>query len=311
MDFNLVFSNLLGLFLLIGVGYLAVRLGVVPASSSKSLTALLMNITTPATVFVSLIRPFEASFLTDGVTIILLAALLFLLFALTAWLAARLLGVREGRRGIWMFACIFCNNGFMGFPIALALFQEEGLTLAVILGIPFNLLVYTLGAKLVCMDRIQDARNAPISWRSVLLNNVNIAMVLGLVFYIGRILVPTALMTPLTYLSNVTTPLSMLITGITLANGSFAALFKDRDVITASLMRLLVFPLLTWAIMLPLPIANPLVCAVTLVIMAMPAPALATILAEHYGGNAKLGSQIVFLSSLLCMVTIPLITMLL
>ena len=129
----------------------------------------------------------------------------------------------------------------MGFPVALALFGEEGLALAVMFGVPFNLLVYTLGVRMVCADCGTDAQ--PVNLVRTLLSNINIALILSLIFYVGQIPLPEALMTPVTHLSNVTTPLSMFVTGMALASGKGAELFRDKDAYTATGMRLMVVPL--------------------------------------------------------------------
>lgn len=306
-----VFSNLAGLFLLIAVGYAAVKLHILPASSTKMLSSLLMQITLPATVLVSLVRPFDASFIRDGILIAIAGTGLFLLYGLLAALLAPLFRVPQGRRGVWIFSGMFSNNGFMGFPVALALFHEEGLALAVFLGIPFNLLAYTLGAKLMCMDHgTEDASSTP-SWRSILFTSVNCATVLGLVLYLAQISIPSVLSTPLTHLSNITTPLSMLVTGMNLTGGRASDLLRDRDAFSVSFVRLLFFPVLTWAILQLLPISNPLIVGVTLIIMAMPSPAISAILAENYHSDKEFAARAVFLSSLLCLITIPLISLLL
>ena len=117
--------------------------------------------------------------------------------------------------------------------------------------------------------------------------------------------------TPLTYLADVTTPLSMLIIGMNLTGGSVSALLRNWDVLSSAFLRLLFLPLLTWGILMLLPVEDPLVIGVTLIIMAMPSPAVTSILAETYGGDTQFASEAVFLSSLLCLVTIPLISLLL
>jgi hypothetical protein len=86
---------------------------------------------------------------------------------------------------------------------------------------------------------------------------------------------------------------------------------RDKDAVTASLTRLVVFPLLTWLLVRPVPLSNPLVMCVLLIIMAMPSPAAAVVMGEQYHGCVELGARTVFLSSLLCIVTTPLIAMLL
>ena len=190
LDIRDVFSNLFGLFLLIGVGYGTVRLRVLPASASKMLSSLLMNVTMPATIFTSLVRPYDPAFLRAGLLEVVLGLALYILYGVISALLARPFRVTRERRGLWTFACAFNNNGFMGFPIALALFGEEGLALAVFLGIPFNLLAYTTGATLICMDRSAAGDAPPVSWRSILLTVVNGATLLGLILYAAQIPTP-------------------------------------------------------------------------------------------------------------------------
>ena len=310
LDIRDVFSSLFGLFLLIGVGYAAVQLQVLPASASTMLSRLLMNVTMPATIFTSLVQPYNPTFLHEGIVTAVLGGALFLLYGGISALAVRLFRVPQGRRGVWIFSCTFSNNGFMGFPIALALFGQEGLALALFLGIPFNLLAYTSGAWFISMDRTAAGDRPPVSWRSILLTAANAATLLGLLFYAAQIPIPAAVQAPLDYLSNVTTPLSMLIIGMNLTGRRFSELFRDRDAFSASFLRLLLLPLLTWGILSLLPL-TPLMNGVILIIMAMPAPALASLLSETYEGNTQFAAEVIFLSSLLCLATIPLISLLL
>ena len=310
-NLSALLSNLVGLFLLTGVGFLAVRLRVLPVESSKPMSTLLMKITLPATVFASMIRPFDPEFLSSGVAALLISALLFPLYAALSLPLSRLFRVPEGRRGMWCCCTTFCNNGFMGFPVVYAIFGDDGLILAVLMGIPFNLLVYTLGAKMVCMDIPKGNSHGSLSLRCALFSPINAAIVLSLIFYLGQIPVPGPILTPIQHLSNVTTPLSMFVTGMNLAQGTISDTIRDRDAISACAVRLLLFPVIAWAITLPFPSLSPLVVGVTLIIMAMPSPTVSTIMGEQYGGCTQVGARIVFLFSLLCILTIPLISLLL
>ncbi|MGE4276355.1 MAG: AEC family transporter [Lawsonibacter sp.] len=311
LSFSLLFSNLIGLFSLIGVGFLLVRVNLIPASASGSMTALLMKVTLPASIFSSMIRPFDMGFFRDAVVIFFIGFGFFLGYAGLSWLLSRLFRVPKGRRGMWMECCTFCNNGFMGFPVAYAIFGDEGLALAVILGISFNLLIYTLGAKMVALDQPEGGQAPQVSWSKVMFSVINFTIVLSLLFYCFQIPVPAAVFTPIQHLANVTTPLSMLITGMNLAESRLSDVIFDRDAITASFVRLLVFPILTWALLRLLPVSNPLVLGVTLIIMSMPSAAVSVAMGEQYNGCTELGARAVFLSSLLCIVTIPMISLLL
>lgn len=302
-------TNLVGLFLLLGAGFLSVRVKLVPAEATGHFTALLMKVTLPATIFTAMLRPFDAAFLKDSVVIFLLGFCLFLASALIALPAARLFRVPQGGRGMWMMCCTFCNNGFMGYPVILALFGEDALALAAMMGIAFNLLVYTLGAKQILLDA-PAGQEMSLSWRKLLCTGVNGATLLGLVFFCLQLEVPSAVLTPIQNLANVTTPLSMFLIGMTLAKGSIGEAFRDRSAFSACFMRLLVMPVLTWAVLKVLPLGSSMIANVVLITMAMPAPAASTVQAEQYGCNATLSARIVFLSSLLCIVTIPLVALL-
>ncbi len=309
MDMAVLLSNLIGLFLLIGVGFFAVRAGLLPAEASKPLSALLMKITVPATIITSMLRPFDPNFMKLGMSIILVGTVMFPLFGALSLVLSRLLRVPDGRRGMWCCCATFCNNGFMGFPVALALFGEEGLALTVMLSIPFNFLMYSLGTKMVCMDRTGEAK--PLSWGRAVLNVVNLSMAVGLALYITQLQLPQAVLTPLNYLADASTPLSMIVTGINLSQGRASDVLRDRDALTASAMRLLAFPLLAWTVMRLAPGLNSLVLGAALINLAMPAPAATTFLGEEYGGCTQLAARSVFLSSLLSLATIPLISLLL
>ena len=291
------------------MGFLAVRLKVMPVEASKPLSSMLMKVTLPATVFASLIRPFDAEFLKLGAAAIALSLLFFSLFSVLSLPLSRLFRVPEGRRGMWCCCASYSNTGFMGFPVAYALFGDEGLILAVLINIPFNFLLYSVGVWMVCKD-VPGAKGT-FSLRKILISPPNAGMLLGLIFYFAQLSVPEAVFTPIQHLSNVTTPLSMLVTGMNLAQGRVSDVIRDRDAVTSSLSRLLIFPVCAWAVMRLIPGLDALVLGVTLVIMAMPSPAATPIIGEQYNGNVQLGARVVFLSSLLCIVTLPLVSLLL
>ena len=333
LDFMVVFSNLLGLFLLIGAGYLAARLRILPKEASPYFSTLLLKITLPCTIFISLAtKEYDPSFIKDSLLTLGIGLVAFPAMQLLGSAGARLLRVPEGKRGIWAYGCAYPNTGFMGFPICLALFGAEGLALAVIYNITFNIYVYSIGAMAIAGDASDAAGDAgdsagavPVSGsagrkgnragrpslKKVLFTGINFSVLLSLIFYFGRIPVPGPAVIPLTHLSNITTPLSMLITGIAIGQSRGAELFSDRDAWTSSAARLLVCPLLIFAVLSHLPIRNRMIVSVISVIMGMPVPGVTTVLAETYHGNLSMAAKLSLLTNLLSMVTIPLICMLL
>lgn len=312
LNFFVVMQNLISLFVLIAVGYAAIRSGVLNERASASFSSLLMKITLPCTIFISLIqKEYDPAFIHDSIIIIIAGLIAFPAMLYISRYLAILSRVPKNCRGVWAFACSFTNAGFMGFPIALALFGPEGLALSVMLNIAFNMTVYTIGAIEISRDNPEhDAEN--IDMRSIIFSNINISLVLSLIFYFGRISLPEIIATPINYLSGITTPLSMIIIGMALARSRGTALFTDINAWTCTLMRLLIFPVALCFMLKLVPAGvNPLIGAVLVLVIAMPAPSVTAVLCEMYRGNLDFAAKIMFLQNLLCIATIPVVCMLL
>ena len=316
LNFWDVLSNLLGLFLLIAAGSMITKCNILPASVSAHFSKLLLKVTLPCTIFTSLLRPYDPSFFKDVVITIALGLFLFPVNALISRILCPIFRIPEGRRGVWSFCATFSNTGFMGFPIILALLGEEGLALAAVLNISFNILAYTMGGAMVYSDRpAVDGKKEKLDLRSVLLTAINVSAVLGLIFYFAQIPVPDTVLKPVTHLANITTPLSMIVTGMNLTNGKFSKVFRDKDILSSTFARLVAIPLVTFAVLtainLIFPFSNPMVMGVAFIIFSMPTAGVATMLAQTYGADQEFAAGIVFMTSLCCIATIPVMTMLL
>ena len=322
LDFFMVMSNLISLFALIAVGYVAVRSGILKENASSYFSSLLMKITLPCTIFISLAQKEydNTSLIEDGVippfihdSLIIMAAG-FVVFTAMLYLSryiAGILGVNKSYRGVWAFASTFTNSGFMGFPICLALFGAEGLALSVMLNIVFNLTVFTLGAIEVSRDN-PASDSGKIDMKSIIFSNINIAIVLSLIFYLGRIPLPSMIATPVTYLSGITTPLSMIIIGIALARETGAELFTSKDAWLSTLMSLIVYPVALCSLLRFMPLGdNPLIAAVLIIIVAMPSASITAAICDTYNGDMNFAAKVMFLQNLLCIFSIPLVCMIL
>lgn len=309
LDFFTVISNLSGLFILIAVGYLAVKLKVVSPESSIEFSSMLLKITLPCTIFISLVqRPYDTTFIHDSAIMFVEGLIIFSALLYLGRYTAKLIRVPEGCRGVWASSVAFGNSGFMGFPMALALFGVDGLALAVILNITFNMTFYTLAALEISRDN-PNHNAEKINMKSIIFSNINFSTVLSLIFYFGRIRVPVEIARPISYLSGITTPLSMMLIGMALAKTSKASeFFTDLHAWTSALFSLIIFPIAVsmifkffrWG-------GNPLISSVIILVMAMPAATVTPVLCEMYHGNLSFAAKIMFIQNLLAVVTIPLV----
>lgn len=315
IDIMVVLTSLIGLFSIMGIGVLSVKAKIIPSTITQNLSAILLKIALPCTVFASVAtKEYDPAFVNDSlITIGLGFVILAGEAALALFLAKTVLRVQEGGQGVFAMVCTFCNNGFIGYPIIQSLFGTDGLALAVMYGLVINVMTYSMGIWLICRDKKTDGsgKKQKMGLRVVVFNNINIALVIGMIFYLGRIPVPNMLMLPVNHFANMTTPLSMFTTGAIMASSSIGSLLKDKDVYKAALMRLFLYPFLILSCLKLLPFVHQMVYYVISVTMMMPSPAIGTILADLHGGNKDLASKIVLFSSVCCVVTIPLMIMLL
>lgn len=308
MGYGVVINNLVIIFAMIGVGFVAGRAKVVGQNASADFTSFLMKVTLPCTIFSSMIREYDSNLIRDCLIIFVLGLLFFGGFMLINLRVAPLFRVGEKRRNVWVLSVSLCNIGFMGFPLIKAIFGDDGLFLASIMNLAYNMVAYSLGVKVICMG---SGDGAGTNWKKILLTNNNYAVVLGLFFFITQLPLPSQVMTVVNYFGNITTPLSMFLIGLSLAGGKISEVFRDKDVITCTAMRLIIMPLVSIGILklLPLPEGSILMGVVT-VIMAMPCPSVALMLSQQYGGDTDLAARSIFLSSLCCIATIPLMLLL-
>ena len=310
LDFFVVMSSLISLFVLIAVGYLAVRFKIIKPEASIHFASLLLKITLPCTIFISLAqKEYDPAFVHDSLIIIAAGFIAYPAMLYFARLIAKPLGIPEGTRGIWAFTCAYNNCGFMGFPVALALLGSEGLALAVMLNITFNATAYSLGAIEISRDNPNN-QGGKMDVKSIIFSGINIALVLSLIFYFGKLGVPELIAAPINYLSAITTPLSMVIIGMALAHSHGLEIITDKFAWMSTAMRLLIYPAIILLILKFIPLGNnPMVGAVFVLIMAMPAASVTAVLCEMYNGNINFAAKVMFIQNLMCVVTIPLVCM--
>ena len=307
MAAGVVFTQVLILFVIVGIGFLVGRLKLLSANAPADTSAFIMNVTLPATILQSLFREFDARVIRDGIYCLLLGIALVLLFLGLSVILRKPLRVKEGRRGIWSFASAFSNAGFMGFPVAHAIYGPDGVFFAAMFVVAINLVVYTLGVALL----MKDGSGEKNSLKKVLLNGANIATVLGLIVFIGQIKLPGAVTTIVDYLAGTTTPMAMFLTGLYVSGNKLTELVKDKDVLTSAGVKLLVMPLIAFAATRLLPIeAGSVAKNTTLLVMAMPSPAITMILGSHYKCDTTFAGRAVCVSTLLSVGTIPLMMLL-
>jgi predicted permease len=300
-EFLMVADRIFILVLLIAAGYIALAAGVLDRHSTGRISALLINVTIPALIIVSMQVPFSPDRLANTEEMVLLTGALYVLSFAVAYLTSRALSREAAEQGVFQFAVVFGNVGFMGFPVIEAIYGPEALFFVAIFNLVFNILVFSVGIAM--MTEGQREGFDP----KMLANPGIAASIVGFLLFLGSIEIPSPFIDSLAILGDVTTPLAMIVVGALLATFPAREMVGNWRTAAVSAIRLLIVPVIFWFLARPF-VTDPLIFGVLITLAAMPVAANTVIFAEQYGSDSRLASQVVFVSTIGSLMTIPLIT---
>ena len=223
---------------------------------------------------------------------------------LLAFIIPKLLRVDEEHVGIYRMMTIFSNIGFMGFPIILANYGETGLIYAAMFQFPFNLLIYTYGVSVMQKSSGKETGGFHFEW-SKIFNAGVIAVILSLIFFVGKIHVPNAIESIIDDLAGLTVPLSMMVIGYSLSGMKLGKLLTNTRLVIFSFIKLIIIPLVS-VFALHFFVTDPILLGVCFVMVATPVGSMTAMFAELYDGDKETASMGVALTTLLSIITIPL-----
>lgn len=302
MSFFDVLSEMLVILFAIVAGIVAKRLGYLGGETDQKLSKLLLNITMPAMILASVITGDELPEASVILSVLEVAAVFYVLSFAVALLVPRFLSGTPAQKGVWRYALSFPNVGFIGYPVAVALFGEGALFYAVVLVLPFNLLSYSLGPLML-------AGATRFRWQQ-LLSPCIVSSVAALVLALTRLRPPALVGEMLDFVGDITVPLSLLVVGSFLADIPAGKVFYSAKLWLLSALRLLVMPVVLCLILRAMHVED-LVLGIAVTQMAMPVAVNGTLLSMEYGGDTACMAQITFLTTLGSILTIPIIAALL
>ena len=301
MDYFVALNQILVLFLLTGVGFFCRRAGILNQNSVSSLSKFLLNICIPAMIIYSMQIPFSQSIAEKSGMLIFAALCYYVIAFAVCFVTPYILRCKKEEYGVFRFMTMFSNSMFMGFPILSMFFGPEAIFYAAIFNIPFTLLTYSVGIWILRSGE----GGISFSWK-LLLNAAFLSTFVGILFFVTSFSIPDPFYGAFGLLSDITTPMSLVVTGGFLASLETKAIFSNVRQYFAAGIRLLIIPAITFAVC-SLFITDPLILGITVVTAGMPAAVNTVILAEEHDARPDIAAQGVFISTLLCILTIPLL----
>lgn len=286
------------LFLLILAGFLGIKLRVLSSDYRKGFSDLLIYLVMPSMVLNSYMAGKEMDVLGNLFTALGLSIVAIALAIVLSELLSRLLPVGKDREIICL-ALSFSNAAYMGFPLISALYGSEGLLYASIFVTVFNVFLWTYGYSSL---NASGSRSELV--HSLLMNPVLYAVIVGLLIMLLKVPVPELIREPISITGAMTTPLAMIITGMIIASSDLGSMLKNKKVWLAMPIRLLLIPIISFALFYILGIKG-MVAQVVIVLAACPTAAISSVFAVKYGHDEELAAGIVVLSTFFSIITLP------
>lgn len=299
IDIWVLLGVMMELSALILLGLVLTKLHLLDEKGSAVLSTLVVHVFNPALIISSVC---EGGLQTQGDTVIeaifcgvFLYALLILI-AIVVYMRSKAL---KEEVSICKMIVIFSNTAFVGYPILRALYGDFAVFVFSLMHLPFNILIFTYGRSL-----LQKGNHQKMTVKDIF-SIGTVSSIVALILYFGNISVPVRVADFFGILGDACVPLSMIVIGVSLAHASWKNVLKSKNINMVVFLRLIVLPILIAWITLPLPIST-FNRELLVISGALPAGSMIVVLAKEYKANDGLASAGVFLTTLLSVVTIPL-----
>lgn len=295
--FTLIVNQILKMLLLMLLGCVCYRLKFIDQNGNKMLSNLLLMIVNPILAIVVLQTDYSPHLVSGLLTAYLLAFLTHGVMVIVSTLLIR--NQKDPDCCIDRFSSMYANCGFMGIPLVQSILGNEGVLYLTAYMTVFNLFSWTHGII------IMTGKTTRKDLQKGLLSPMIIASILGLVLFFLQIRLPAVLGDAMTYVSNMNTPLAMMIAGISVAQTDFSKMLKNRKLYFTSAVKLLLMPALVLAGLAVAQVDSTVACT-TLIAAACPVAATGTAFALRFHKNYKYSSELYAFTTIASLATIPL-----
>ncbi|MBR2591459.1 MAG: AEC family transporter [Oscillospiraceae bacterium] len=300
MELSTLLGKMLVFAVLMLIGYLMARRGVIGPAFTRTASSLVLNVFMVGTILNSMISTGAERDLSNLPEIILMTFMMTLIGYATAWIVTRLVRIEPANAPSFEILMGVGNSMFIALPIAGALYGAYAVFIVSLSCIPFNVFLYSYGVWRIRGTetgklRVKDMFSIPL-----------IATLLGLLILVLDLSVPKVIVDIFSSLSGATMPMSMMVIGASLGSVSLLDAFHNPKLAILSAVRLILIPILTWVICRFLT-DDPVLLMTCMIIAASPSAVIVSVIAIQYGRDGVFASEAVQHSTICSIVTIPLL----
>lgn len=287
------------LYLIAGVGFVTDKTGIFKQSDGKRLIDLLFNVILPIAIIHTFMTMKYTNEHVKGIFVASLCAFATHIFGmLLSKFTFRKRSLKE--RGVYHYATVLSNAAFLALPLAKSVIGEEGIFYCSVYVAVFNIIAFTWGISEI------SGREAKINLKKLIFNPGSISVIIGLPLFFLQLKIPYFIEYPMEIIGNCNSPLAMIVFGTFLANSNFKNLFIKKELYFVSLLRLVIIPLCMLGLFRLCGVRGDLLTAM-IISSSAPTATNTAMYAAKYDNDTALGSELAAQSSVLSVVTMPLI----
>jgi len=285
---------------MISVGVYGSRKKIINPELNKGLTDILIKIALPFMIVSSFIFTYDYTVKDNIVKTSYYSIAAYIIMAVVSRIL--LFPVKNDKKTILHFANVFVNTGYVGFPILNSIYGSEGVIYGSIFNMFFVILLWTYGIMLYRGGLEKGYLKKELI--ALLFNPSIIAVIIGVVIMVFDIRINGAILAGIKGIGSITGPLSMIIIGVILSNAKVKKYMRDWTVYYGITVKLIAIPIIIYMVSLQLPESSRALKSV-IIMTAMPASAMTSILAESFGKEKDYAAIIVSATTLLSLITVP------
>ena len=303
MDFQVIATTMCSLIIIVIAGFISHKRGIINEEFERKLSGFVIKVTCPALLISSTMGDKMPD--REHIPMLLLVSLLtYVILIPLAYIQPVLMRVKRDLRGMYSFMLTYSNVGFIGYPVVASIFGSDAVFYACILNVFNTITVFIWGVMFISGENLKNGFRFRL-----FVSPAMIATYISVIIVILNLHTPKAIAMPLSILGNMTVPSSLIVIGAALAEIPTRKMVGTPHIFIMCFLKLLVLPLLVYYAMIMIGI-DTRISSINMILIAMPVASFGTMFCMQMGKDETTMSQGTFWTTLLSVVSIPLLAML-
>ena len=300
----LLMKQIAQLFLMIFMGYLIVKTGIVEDTDSKVLSKIILYLVIPCVI----INAFQVDYTSDTVRGLLLAFIASVFTQIVLLIVVSVLGKLFHLNEVEIASIYYSNSGNLIVPIVTFILGKEWVLYGCVFMSVQLIFIWTHCKKIISQEASYD-------WKKIVLNINMISIFIGILLFFTKIHLPEIINDSISSVGNMIGPASMIVTGMLFAGMDLKKVFANRRVYFVTFLRMLLVPLISLILikishMAYLSADAPKIMLIVFLAVITPSASTVTQMCQVYGNDSRYASAINVVTTLCAVVTMPVMVLL-